>query len=381
MTLLSKALKANACLDIALFIPAVGNQAIADMFKQNTTDNLVSSLRWAFLLHGLVRGQCGITLGEDDSTKTNRMMIRLSIASYAIEALFFFFKMRKGQVQFKDVAPTMILPAIMVSVLLRKRAELEEAPTASPKPTVTPVAPSSNGDLKRFQQYWPRKVVMLFGAPGAGKGTQAARMINELQIPQLSTGDMLRDAVAAQSAVGLEAKQVMESGGLVSDAIVIGIISDRIEQADCSYGFILDGFPRTIEQAQALDKLLAAKGCAVTSVLAFDVDKSILEERICGRWMHKASGRSFHVKFCPPKTMKTGADGKPDSTTMTDDETGEALYQRSDDTAEALKSRLESYYGKTLPILDHYKPRGIVSTIDGAQEIEKVWADVRKSMA
>jgi len=224
-------------------------------------------------------------------------------------------------------------------------------------------------------------VVMLFGAPGAGKGTQAARMIDELQIPQLSTGDMLRDAVAAATPVGLKAKAVMESGGLVSDDIVIGIISERIEQADCKYGFILDGFPRTIDQAHALDKLLADKGCAVSSVLAFDVDAAILEERICGRWMHKASGRSYHVKFCPPKSMKMGPDGKVDPKTMKDDETGEALYQRADDTAEALKSRLASYYGKTVPILDHYKPKGIVTTVDGAQQIEKVWTDVKKAMA
>jgi len=240
---------------------------------------------------------------------------------------------------------------------------------------------SGNKDLNRFQEYWPRKVVMLFGAPGAGKGTQAARMIDALQIPQLSTGDMLRDAVAAKTAVGLKAKQAMESGGLVSDDIVIGIIADRIEMEDCKYGFILDGFPRTIEQAHALDKMLSNKGCAVTSVVAFDVDAAILEERICGRWMHKASGRSYHVKFMAPKSMKMGADGKPDPKTMKDDATGEALYQRADDTAEALKSRLQSYYGKTVPILDHYKPQGIVATINGAQDIEKVWADVRKSMA
>jgi len=240
---------------------------------------------------------------------------------------------------------------------------------------------SGGKDLERFQRYWPKKVVMLFGAPGAGKGTQAARMIDALQIPQLSTGDMLRDAVAAKSAVGLQAKAAMDSGGLVSDDIVIGIISDRIESGDCHHGFILDGFPRTLEQADALDKMLAKKGCAVTSVLAFDVDASILEERICGRWMHKASGRSYHVKFMAPKSMKLGADGKPDPKTMKDDETGEPLYQRSDDTAEALKSRLQSYYGKTVPILDHYKPKGIVSTINGAQDIGKVWADVKKAMA
>merc|ERR1719316_804968 len=125
-------------------------------------------------------------------------------------------------------------------------------------------------------------------------------------IPQLSTGDMLREAVAAGTEVGLQAKSVMESGGLVSDEIVIGIIRDRIAAEDCSKGFILDGFPRTLEQTKALDALLAEKGEAVSRVLAFDVPAEVLEERICGRWMHKASGRSYHVKFAPPASYTGG---------------------------------------------------------------------------
>merc|ERR1711972_1150195 len=164
--------------------------------------------------------------------------------------------------------------------------------------------------------------------------------------------------------VGKRAKDVMASGGLVSDDIVVGIISDRIKEPDCKNGFILDGFPRTIGQAKALDALLAKSGEKVGLVMALDVNAAILEERICGRWMHKASGRSYHVKFAPPKSMKLGAEGQPDPSTMKDDETGESLYQRADDTAEALKSRLSSYYGKTVPILDHYKPMGIVTSID-----------------
>merc|ERR1719316_746204 len=139
-------------------------------------------------------------------------------------------------------------------------------------------------------------------------------------IPQLSTGDMLRDAVAAGTDVGKRAKEVMESGGLVSDDIVIGIIRDRIAAEDCSKGFILDGFPRTLEQSTALDALLAEKGEAVSRVLAFDVPAEVLEERICGRWMHKASGRSYHVKFKPPKSLKEGE--TPSAENMKDDETG-----------------------------------------------------------
>lgn len=226
--------------------------------------------------------------------------------------------------------------------------------------------------VDKFEKYWPKKVMMLFGAPGAGKGTQGPKITDELGIPQLSTGDMLREAVRAGTPVGKKAQDVMASGGLVSDEIVIGIISDRIKEDDCKAGFILDGFPRTLEQTKALDSMLAKEGLSVTLVMAFDVAESVLEERICGRWMDKASGRSYHVKFMPPKSMKLGADGKPIPETMKDDITGDKLYQRGDDTAEALKSRLKSYNDKTVPILEHYRPKGIVRQIDGGQDIEVV---------
>jgi len=231
--------------------------------------------------------------------------------------------------------------------------------------------------LKTIETYWPRKVMMLFGAPGAGKGTQGPRIESELAIPQLSTGDMLRDAVAAGTPIGKKAKDVMARGDLVSDDIVIGIIQDRIKDPDCSMGFILDGFPRTVEQAKALDKMLASNGEAVTLVVAFDVDAGVLEERICGRWIHKGSGRSYHVKFAAPKSMKFGSDGQIAKESMKDDLTGDALMQRPDDTAEALKKRLSSYHAQTVPILDHYAPRGIVRKVDGGQAIEKVWSDVK----
>lgn len=227
-----------------------------------------------------------------------------------------------------------------------------------------------------MEKYWPRKIMMLFGAPGAGKGTQGPKITDELGIPQLSTGDMLREAVAAGTPVGKRAKEVMARGDLVSDDIVIGIISDRIKEPDCAQGFILDGFPRTLEQTKALDAMLAKNGEAVSLVMAFDVNPAVLEERICGRWMDKASGRSYHVKFAPPKSMKLGADGRPIPETMKDDETGALLYQRSDDTADALKKRLDSYNSKTVPILDYYAPQGIVKKVDGGQEIGAVWKDV-----
>jgi len=234
--------------------------------------------------------------------------------------------------------------------------------------------------VAKYEKYWPRKCMMLFGAPGAGKGTQGPRIVDELGIPQLSTGDMLRDAVAAGTPIGKKAKDVMARGDLVSDDIVVGIIHDRIQEPDCQTGFILDGFPRTVEQAKALDAMLAKQGECISKILAFEVDAGVLEERICGRWMDKATGRSYHVKFAPPKSMKLGPDGKPLPETMKDDISGAALYQRADDTAEALKKRLGGYEKQTVPILTHYGPKGIVKKINGGQEIDKVWADVSTSL-
>jgi len=239
----------------------------------------------------------------------------------------------------------------------------------------------AQAEADKFATYWPRKIIILFGKPGAGKGTQSPKIVDTLDIPQLSTGDMLRAAVAAGTPAGLAAKNAMSSGALVTDEIVIGIISDRIKEDDCANGFILDGFPRTIAQAQALDSILAQGGEAVTSVMALDVPDSILEKRVCGRWIHKSSGRSYHVQTVKPASMKLGADGKPIKETMLDDETGEALMQRPDDTAEALTNRLASYHGETEPILNHYGPKGIVKKIQADCSIEEVWSRVQAAMA
>lgn len=141
----------------------------------------------------------------------------------------------------------------------------------------------------KFATYWPRNIMILFGPPGAGKGTHGPKIEDMLGIPQLSTGDMLRAAVAAKSDVGLKAAAVMKAGGLVSDDIVIGIIRDRIREPDCKFGFILDGFPRTLVQAKELDKMLAEEGARVTKVIELQVPDEVLEERICGRWIHKKS--------------------------------------------------------------------------------------------
>jgi len=228
----------------------------------------------------------------------------------------------------------------------------------------------------KFATYWPRNIMILFGKPGAGKGTHGPKIEDMLGIPQLSTGDMLRAAVAAKSDVGLKAAAVMKAGGLVSDDIVIGIIRDRIREPDCKFGFILDGFPRTLVQAQELDKMLAEEGARVTKVVELQVPDEVLEERICGRWIHKNSGRSYHVKYAPPKNMKTDSDGKPIAESMTDDETGELLMQRPDDTASALVKRLDGYRGETVPILQHYAPKGIVVEVNANQEMDGVWGEV-----
>lgn len=166
----------------------------------------------------------------------------------------------------------------------------------------------------------------------------------------------------------------MESGGLVSDDLVVGVIADRVTQDDCMNGFILDGFPRTVGQAQMLDEMLAKSGEAVSTIVALEVPDEALTERICGRWIHKESGRSYHVKFAPPKSLSEG--DAPTAENMLDDETGEPLMQRADDTEEALAKRLEGYHAQTVPILAHYEPTGVVNRIDANTDPKKVWERV-----
>jgi adenylate kinase len=233
---------------------------------------------------------------------------------------------------------------------------------------------------KKFAKYWPRKIMILFGAPGAGKGTQAPKIVKLLGIPQLSTGDMLRDVTAENTPLGKKVGDLMKSGALVDDSIVIDVVRARISQPDCATGFILDGFPRTLAQAQALDAMLAATGEAINNIMVFNIPDSELEDRIVGRWMHKGSGRSYHVKNAPPKSQKLDAQGVPVAGTMKDDITGEPLYVREDDTKAALVNRLNSYHGKTVPILKHYESKGICHTVNANQEINKVWAEVEKNL-
>jgi adenylate kinase len=215
------------------------------------------------------------------------------------------------------------------------------------------------------------EVLILLGAPGCGKGTVCPKLVSDFHMVHLSTGDMLREAVAAGNQ---KIKEIMASGALVSDDIVIGLIMDKLRNRGDAKGFILDGFPRNVAQAKALDSMLAANGERVTRVIELDVPDAVLEERICGRWIHQASGRSYHVKFNPPKSM--AQEGAP----MLDDQTGEPLMQRPDDNATALKKRLATYHEQTVPILSHYDPEGIVSKVNANQSIEAVWADVRAAM-
>ena len=254
--------------------------------------------------------------------------------------------------------------------IIKPSVEAAIVPGATPAPAAPPAPAPATGV--------PRKIMILFGPPGAGKGSQAPKIVETLGIPQLSTGDMLRAAVAAGTEVGKQAKSVMESGGLVSDELVVGIIKDRVLEEDCKGGFILDGFPRTVAQAEMLDAMLSGKGEKVNYVVALEVPDEVLTERICGRWIHKASGRSYHAKFAPPKSL--GAGMEPSVETMLDDETGEALMQRADDTEEALKSRLEGYHAQTVPILEHYGPAGVVTKVDANKAPAEVWSSVEAAI-
>jgi adenylate kinase len=180
--------------------------------------------------------------------------------------------------------------------------------------------------------------LILLGPPGAGKGTQAARLREKFAIPQISTGDMLRAAVKAGTPLGLAAKKVMDSGQLVSDDIIIGLVKERLKEPDCAKGYLFDGFPRTIPQAEALK----AAGVALDYVLEIDVPDSEIIERMSGRRVHPASGRNYHVKFNPPKV-----EGR-------DDQTGEPLVLRDDDREQTVKKRLEVYRAQTRPLVDYY---------------------------
>jgi adenylate kinase len=205
------------------------------------------------------------------------------------------------------------------------------------------------------------KRVVLLGAPGAGKGTQAKMLIDRYKIPQISTGDILRKAVADGTPLGKEAKVIMDQGGLVSDKIVLGLVEERINQPDCKNGFILDGFPRNTAQAEALDTMLSSMGAPLTIALNIDVDMNDLLKRLTGRRTCKGCQQMYNVYFSAPK--KEGVC----------DKCGGALFQRDDDKEETIKKRLDVYQKQTAPLIDYYSKKKIMKTVVGVGSIEDIF--------
>ena len=203
--------------------------------------------------------------------------------------------------------------------------------------------------------------LILMGPPGAGKGTQSQRIEKSHGIVQLSTGDMLREEVASSSDLGKEAKEVMESGGLVSDALIIAMISSRIDQDDCKKGFILDGFPRTTPQAEALDAMLTEKGLKIEHVIEMKVDDEAMVKRITGRFTCAECGAGYHDEF-----------QRPEKEGVCDQCGGTEFTRRADDNAETVRARLQAYHEKTAPILSYYKEKGTVKSVEGMASIDEV---------
>ena len=210
--------------------------------------------------------------------------------------------------------------------------------------------------------------ILLMGPPGAGKGTQAEKLIREYGIPQISTGDMFRAAVKSGTALGKEAKSYMDKGALVPDSVTVGIVKERLAQDDCKKGWILDGFPRTTAQASALDAILHDLGIQLTAVLDFNVNRDDLVKRVSGRLVCRQCGASFHKEFRPPKQ-----EGDCDNC-------GGELYQRADDNEVTVRERLAVYDTSTKPLIDYYKVSGRYYEINGDQSMDKVFADVQAAL-
>lgn len=210
--------------------------------------------------------------------------------------------------------------------------------------------------------------LVLFGPPGAGKGTQAKFLSEFLNVPHISTGDILRENVKKGTELGMKAKSYMDKGELVPDKLLIDLIKDRLSQPDCRKGYLLDGFPRTIPQAKALDEILDDMNKGLDGVINVDVGPGELVRRLSGRRICKSCGASYHVVFNPPKVKDvcTACGGE--------------LYQREDDKEEAIKNRLNVYLKQTQPVLDYYKKKDILIDIDGEKEIDEVTADIKTAI-
>jgi len=212
--------------------------------------------------------------------------------------------------------------------------------------------------------------IILLGPPGAGKGTQAKRLEDRYGLVQLSTGDMLRALVASGVPLGLQAKEIMEAGQLMPDELMIQMISDRIDQPDCAKGFILDGFPRTVPQAEALDRMLSGKGMRLDHVIEMSVDDAALIERITGRYTCAKCGKGYHDRF-----EKPAVEGVCDVCGSTE------FTRRADDNEETVRSRLAAYHKQTAPILPYYREQGVLKTVDGMADIDDVTWQIERCLA
>ncbi|WP_137744328.1 adenylate kinase [Robertmurraya siralis] len=206
--------------------------------------------------------------------------------------------------------------------------------------------------------------LVLMGLPGAGKGTQAEKIVEKYGIPHISTGDMFRAAMKEGTELGLKAKSFMDQGALVPDEVTIGIVKERLSKEDCQNGFLLDGFPRTVPQAEALESILVELGKKIDFVLNIDVDQSILMERLTGRRICKNCGATYHLVFNPPAVAGVC------------NRCGGELYQRADDNAETVNNRLQVNIEQAKPLLDFYETKGYLRNIDGKQDINKVFVDI-----
>ena len=210
--------------------------------------------------------------------------------------------------------------------------------------------------------------IILLGPPGCGKGTQAQKLIREFGFVQLSTGDMLRAAISKGTEIGMQAKSIIDKGELVSDEIVIGIVRDRIFSTECECGYMLDGFPRTLAQAEKLDQILSDRNQKIDVVLRLCVPDDMAIRRIAGRRFHITSGRSYNIEFNPPKI-----EGR-------DDITGEKLVQREDDKEEIVQSRLNTYHELTEPLVRYYQKQGILKAIDGTGSPENIYTEIKQTL-
>lgn len=207
--------------------------------------------------------------------------------------------------------------------------------------------------------------ILFMGPPGAGKGTQAILIVNEYNLPHISTGDMFRAAIANQTELGMTAKKFMDEGSLVPDDVTIGIVRERLSEPDCKEGFLLDGFPRTVEQAEALDGIMIEHSKKIEHVINIDVALDELKERLTGRRICKVCGATYHVMFNPPKQADVC------------DKCGGELYQRNDDKAEFVENRLSVYTNQTKPLLDYYQKTGTLTSVNGLDEIDAVFANIQ----